>query len=98
MSFHKEENNNFSDFKNAVLWKLVVLLINWERKYTSYVIKRFTSVPAFLGNYPVTFTDHLHCVPDTVISVFHGLPHLILIITLWGGHYFYIQFRRKLKF
>lgn len=98
MSFHKEENNNLSDFKNAVLWKLVVLLINWERKYTSYVIKRFTSVPAFLGNYPVTFTDHLHCVPDTVISVFHGLPHLILIITLWGGHYFYIQFRRKLKF
>lgn len=66
MSFHKEENNNFSDFKNAVLWKLVVLLINWERKYTSYVIKRFTSVPAFLGNYPVTFTDHFtlcarHC-------------------------------------
>lgn len=61
------------DFRNAFLWKLVVFLINWERKDISYVIKRPIPVQvSFLGNYSVTFVDHFHCVPGTVISVFHG--------------------------
>lgn len=68
------EENSFSDFRDAALWKLAVLLLNRERNWASHVIKRPTPVPAaFLGNNcPVTFPDPLQCVPATVPRAFRG--------------------------